>query len=73
MTLFLMQTDDFVMDEYYSKTVLGSVQLDTHGTGFPQNELMYYNGHRIPRTYHRWRMCILKYFVEKQVQQPLLI
>lgn len=68
-----MQTDDFVMDESYSKTVLGPVQLDTHGTGFPRNELMYYNGHRIPRTYHRWRMCILKYFVEKQVQQPLLI
>ena len=25
-----MQTDDFVMEESYSKTVLGPVQLDTH-------------------------------------------
>ena len=68
-----MQADDFAMDDSYSKTALGPVQLDTHGTVFPQNELMYYNGHRIPRTYHRCRMCILKYFEEKQVQQPLLI
>ena len=38
MTLFLMQTHDFVMDESYSNAVLGLVHLATHKTGFPRHE-----------------------------------